>query len=441
MPSFLKHRKKSAGGQGKPLNLNKMKPTLANLRKVIANPEVMVDLMEDFLFNPNLAFYVMTALLPLELLLNIGIVLNIEYTEIDWTAYMQEVEGFINGTFNYYELKGDTGPLVYPAGFVYIYSFLYALTDRGTNIRLAQYVFIGIYLVFMVTVFSIYKNTKKVPPLAYVIMCLTSHRIHSIFVLRLFNDPIAMLLLYASILCIILKFWRVACIAFSTAVAIKMNVILFAPGLFIILLLSHGWMNTFKYIFLCAIVQIILGAPFLLTFPRAYLHMSFDLGRQFFYKWTVNWKCVPEEVFLNKGFQLTLLALHVVVLLAFLNKSLQNLGGLKGVLCYKKNIKLSPDFVIFTMFISNFVGICFSRSLHFQFYVWYYHTIAYLLWSTDYNNYIKLIIYGVIELCWNVYPATIYSSIGLNLCHLVMLKGIWTGLDSNNQFQLNKKDF
>jgi hypothetical protein len=25
---------------------------------------------------------------------------------------MQEVEGFLNGTFNYYNLKGDTGPLV-----------------------------------------------------------------------------------------------------------------------------------------------------------------------------------------------------------------------------------------------------------------------------------------------------------------------------------------
>lgn len=33
-------------------------------------------------------------------------------TEIDWQAYMQEVEGVINGTYNYYELKGDTGPLV-----------------------------------------------------------------------------------------------------------------------------------------------------------------------------------------------------------------------------------------------------------------------------------------------------------------------------------------
>ena len=37
-------------------------------------------------------------------------------TEIDWVAYMQEVKGFLNGNFNYMDLKGDTGPLVYPAG-------------------------------------------------------------------------------------------------------------------------------------------------------------------------------------------------------------------------------------------------------------------------------------------------------------------------------------
>ena len=33
-------------------------------------------------------------------------------TEIDWMAYMQEVEGAINGTYDYAYLKGDTGPLV-----------------------------------------------------------------------------------------------------------------------------------------------------------------------------------------------------------------------------------------------------------------------------------------------------------------------------------------
>lgn len=34
-------------------------------------------------------------------------------TEIDWVAYMQEVEGFLNGTHDYTQLGGDTGPLVY----------------------------------------------------------------------------------------------------------------------------------------------------------------------------------------------------------------------------------------------------------------------------------------------------------------------------------------
>ena len=33
-------------------------------------------------------------------------------TEIDWVAYMQEVEGVLNGTYDYAHLKGDTGPLV-----------------------------------------------------------------------------------------------------------------------------------------------------------------------------------------------------------------------------------------------------------------------------------------------------------------------------------------
>jgi len=32
------------------------------------------------------------------------------------------------------------------------------------------------------------------------------------------------------------------------------------------------------------------------------------------------------------------------------------------------------------MFTGNFIGIVFCRSLHFQFYVWYYHTLPLLLW-------------------------------------------------------------
>jgi hypothetical protein len=40
------------------------------------------------------------------------------------------VEGVKNGTYDYGELKGDTGPLVYPAGFVWIYLALYYITSQ-----------------------------------------------------------------------------------------------------------------------------------------------------------------------------------------------------------------------------------------------------------------------------------------------------------------------
>lgn len=39
-----------------------------------------------------------------------------------------KVEGFLGGERDYTKLKGDTGPLVYPAGFLYVYSAIRFLT-------------------------------------------------------------------------------------------------------------------------------------------------------------------------------------------------------------------------------------------------------------------------------------------------------------------------
>lgn len=55
----------------------------------------------------------------------------------------------------------------YPAGFVYVYTLLYAITQKGANIKLAQYIFIGIYLVFISVVFGVYSKTKRVDFLEY----------------------------------------------------------------------------------------------------------------------------------------------------------------------------------------------------------------------------------------------------------------------------------
>jgi alpha-1,3-mannosyltransferase len=103
--------------------------------------------------------------------------------------------------------------LRYPAGFVWVYSGLYYVTENGTNIRRAQYIFAALYLATQYVVFSIYRASERVPPLVIVFLCL-SKRLHSIFVLRCFNDPVAMFLLYCAILAMIHKQYRVASILF-----------------------------------------------------------------------------------------------------------------------------------------------------------------------------------------------------------------------------------
>ena len=47
---------------------------------------------------------------------------------------MQEVSYFLRGERNYNSIRGDTGPLVYPAGFLYFFSLLSYLTHEGANV-------------------------------------------------------------------------------------------------------------------------------------------------------------------------------------------------------------------------------------------------------------------------------------------------------------------
>lgn len=123
------------------------------------------------------------------------------------------------------------------------------------------------------------------------VMCCLSKRIHSIFVLRLFNDAPAMLLLYLSVLFFMYNKWKIGCVVFSLAVSIKMNILLFAPGLLLLLLqFPSSIQETIVCLAICAAVQVILGAPFLLSYPESYIRKAFEFDRVFFFKWTVNWK-------------------------------------------------------------------------------------------------------------------------------------------------------
>ena len=76
---------------------------------------------------------------------------------------------------------------------------------------------------------------QVVPPWALGLLCL-SKRLHSIYMLRLFNDCVAMLLAYAATALLLERCWRSAALMYSAAVSVKMSVLLMAPPVLVVML-------------------------------------------------------------------------------------------------------------------------------------------------------------------------------------------------------------
>lgn len=68
---------------------------------------------EKLLFDPNYITPTCIVLFIFETILNVFIIERVNYTEIDWIAYMQEIEGILNGTWDYQYIKGNKPTFFY----------------------------------------------------------------------------------------------------------------------------------------------------------------------------------------------------------------------------------------------------------------------------------------------------------------------------------------
>ncbi|KAL1745653.1 glycosyltransferase family 58 protein [Schizophyllum fasciatum] len=356
----------------------------------------------------------------------------VSYTEIDWETYMKQVKIYMEGELDYTNISGPTGPLVYPAGHVYIHELLYSITKGGQNMPLAQQLFALLYLTSQTLTCFIYYRAGA--PNWLVMLLPLSKRLHSIYVLRLFNDCWAVVAAQAAVLAYQFGADFVGTVLLSIGISIKMSIVLYVPGLLVLLFKRRGLLSTVKHIAVAAVVQISLGLPFLMDHPRAYLGSAFDLSRIFLYKWTVNWRFISEETFLSPRFAKILLVGHVSVLIAFgLFRWCRADGGVARVLGrgFRRPglpAGLAPVDSIPTallLFTSNLIGITFARSLHYQFYAWYAQQVPFMAWKSRLPLGLKIAVIVGIEYAWNVFPSTTTSSAVLLCAHGCILAGVW----------------
>ncbi|PMD35860.1 glycosyltransferase family 58 protein [Hyaloscypha variabilis F] len=378
-------------------------------------------------------------LLLFDALLTSIIISKVAYTEIDWKAYMEQVEQYVNGEHDYTKIKGGTGPLVYPAAHVYIYWILYHVTDKGKNILLAQRIFGVLYLGTIGTVMACYRRAKA--PLYIFPMLVLSKRLHSIFVLRLFNDCFAVFFLWAAIYFFQRRLWTVGSMAYSWGLGVKMSLLLVLPAIGIVLFLARGVGASFKQAWLMAQLQVVIAFPFMANLV-GYLSRAFEFSRQFLFKWTVNWRFVGEDVFLSREFSVSLLVGHISTLILFATtrwlrpaeKPISELVGnaLKfeepcGKMQHAVSIRISPNYILTTILTANAIGVLFARSLHYQFYAYIAPATPFLLWRSGLHPILQYALWAVQEWAWNVYPSTDASSLVVVSVLFLTVVSVWWG--------------
>jgi len=255
------------------------------------------------------------------------------------------------------------------------------------------------------------------------VLLVLSKRLHSIFVLRLFNDGPAALLAMAAVLSFQHRRWLLGCVLYSLGVSIKMNVLLYAPALLLLLLRNTGgWPGAILHIGVCAAIQGVLGAPFLLSFPKSYIVKSFELSRVFNHTWTMNYRFLDEESFVDKRLALALLAAHLGVLALL---AVRWFGASPAAWMRAPGGGDSPRVIAFVLFACNFVGIVFARSLHAQFWTWYAHSLPLLAAESALGLPLAAPLLAGMDYAFGyVWPTSPTSSAVLQACHLLLLAAV-----------------
>ncbi|SCU83733.1 LAFA_0D05336g1_1 [Lachancea sp. 'fantastica'] len=453
----------AANSQKDGKRLHEQKPN-ATVEPSINVYKDLKDAVKYLIFNPEANHIVMPLLLVLEAVTLKLILAKVQYTEIDYEAYMEQIWTIKDGETNYKLIEGGTGPLVYPGGHVWIYQIMERITSGLDDLKAGQITFSILYIATLMLQMVCYV-LLQLPPWC-VALAVLSKRLHSIYVLRLFNDCFTTFFMVSTVLSLLASarlqrkvFCVIASVTYGIAVSIKMNALLFFPGVFLsIFQLTDGNLAfTLGCLASSTAWQFYVAHPFVVDYPREYWSTAFDFGRQFMHRWSVNWQFVDEDVFNDLWFHRTLLISHLAILALFaITKFCSGFTELRVSLnalrhpftpVLRSFSRLAPLDVGYVCLVTNFIGVLFARSLHYQFLSWYHWTLPVLLHWSRLPMGVVLAWYLAHEWCWNSYPPNANASLTLFALNSILLISVYvrpgklrSGSDGTDETSAVKKN-
>lgn len=256
-------------------------------------------------------------------------------------------------------------------------------------------------------------------------MLILSKRLHSIFMLRCFNDCFAVLFLWLAIFCLQRRSWQLGALFYTIGVGVKMTLLLALPAVAVILFLGAGFASSLRLAAMMGLVQALLGAPFLAENATGYLGRAFELSRAFLFEWTVNWRFMGPNIFSSWAFAMALAYSHITALVVFSfswlkpgGKSLPDVfsavarGRSPFTPTEQKAVSrdVTPQYILTTVLTANVIGLLFARSLHYQFYAYLAWATPFLLWRSGLDPVRQYVLWAAQEWAWNEFPSTPTSS-------------------------------
>lgn len=180
---------------------------------------------------------------------------------------------------------------------------------------------------------------------------------------------------------------------------------------------------------------------------------AFDFGRQFLFKWTVNWRFLGEDVFLARTFAYSLLLGHFCILLFFVQTRWvrpsssgiidfvrRNTSTVTVRLKGQVSERVTPLFVMDTMLGSVAIGLLCARSLHYQFYAYIAWATPYLLWRSGLGPIWVYANWAMQEIAWLTYPSTNLSSCVVVFQLFLSIASLWWGSGSRKVSSVARRE-